>query len=107
MPDADMKKEMAMQLELARDAVVDEASFIHFLNVLSTDWFTENELHALSPQAPYSAGALGWENGNIGAFLEASASWAESSKNGPRFYDVPSNHWRRFADILFMGKIYE
>lgn len=103
----DFKQEMERQLQSARDAVVDEVSFLNFLNVLSTDWFAENELHATSPQSPYSAGALGWENGNIGAFLEAAARWAERSRNGLQFYEVPQNQWRRLADIMFMGKIYE
>nr|WP_198980322.1 hypothetical protein [Herbaspirillum sp. ASV7] len=102
-----IKQEMETQLESARDAVVDELSFINFLNVLSADWFAETELHAASPQSPYSAGALGWENGNIGAFLKASARWVENSRNGPQFYEIPTNPWRRVADIMFMGKIYE
>nr|WP_198984255.1 hypothetical protein [Herbaspirillum sp. ASV7] len=102
-----IKQEMERQLESARDAVVDEVSFINFLNVLSADWFAETELHAASPQSPYSAGALGWENGCIGTFLQASARWVENSRNDLQFYEVPANPWRRVADIMFMGKIYD
>ncbi|MFT0170091.1 DUF7660 family protein [Paraburkholderia mimosarum] len=78
----------------ALERVVDERSFIDFLNVLASDWF---EAPSLS----------GWESGSIGAFLDAAARWAEASENGLRFYDVPSNPWRRVADMLIAGKEYE
>ncbi|WP_321818702.1 MULTISPECIES: hypothetical protein [unclassified Paraburkholderia] len=81
-------------LREALDGVVDERSFIDFLHALASDW----------SEAPSQSG---WENGSIGAFLGAAAAWAEASKNGLRFYDVPSNPWRRFADMLIAGKEYE
>ena len=102
-----IKQEMERQLESARDAVVDEVSFINFLNVLSADWFAETELHAALLPSPYSSGVLGWKNGNIGAFLNASVRGVENSRNGPHFYEVSINPWRKVADILLMGKTYE
>jgi len=51
-----------------------------------------------------------WENKDIGAFLEAMASWMEDMDG---FYinqrlPVPKNpDWKVFADILMGGKLYE
>lgn len=81
-------------LREALDGVVDERSFIGFLHALACDWSA-----APSPSD--------WQNGSIGAFLDAAAAWAEASKNGLQFYDVPSNPWRRVADMLIAGKEYE
>jgi hypothetical protein len=88
--------------ELA-DQVHDEQSFIKFVAELAADWDEEREIAT----SPYSSGALGWENGTIGAFLESAGSWAESSINGLEFYEKPSNPWRRAAHILHAGKFYE
>lgn len=99
---------MTDPLDSALDAVVDEPSFIAFLAALAEDWELEREMEKTKPSLPFSPGARGWENGTIGAFLERSAAWAESSSAGlPLGYVVPSNPWRRCADIIYMGKIYE
>jgi hypothetical protein len=82
------------ELREALDRVVDERSFTDFLQMLACDWSTASD-------------PSGWENGSIGAFLDAAAAWAEASKNGLQFYDVPSNPWRRVADMLIAGKEYE
>jgi hypothetical protein len=95
-------------LRTALDAVVDEPSFIAFLNALAEDWELERGIEQIRPSSAYGAGARGWENGTIGAFLERAAAWAEDSSGGlPGVYDPPSNPWRRCADIIYMGKIYE
>ncbi|MDN7427002.1 hypothetical protein CFB89_24815 [Burkholderia sp. AU16741] len=103
----ELKREMAAKLQDALERVVDERSLIHFLRVLGHDWHTERQLEADSPLSPYAHAALGWENRSIGEYLEAMIDWAEASEEGLRFYDVPDNPWRRIADILFAGKIYE
>jgi hypothetical protein len=105
--DESLKREMAQRLTDALDRVVDEQSFVAFVLALAGDWEKEQELEAASPSPRYSNGALGWENGTIGAYLAAAADWADASKDGLRFYQVPTNAWRRAADILFAGKIYE
>jgi hypothetical protein len=48
-----------------------------------------------------------WENHTIEDFLEAAYSWGEESENGLEYYDKPNNPWKRTAQILYMGKIYE
>lgn len=69
--------------------------FISFLRALKKDYL-EN----------FSS----WENSDIGAFLEAMASWIEDMDG---FYinrglPVPEKpDWRVFADILMGGKLYE
>ncbi|WP_412024178.1 hypothetical protein [Burkholderia cepacia] len=103
----ELKSQMAERLQDALERVVDERSLIHFLRVLGHDWNTERQLEADLPPSPYARAALGWQNRSIGEYLEAMIDWAEASEDGLRFYDVPDNPWRRIADILFAGKIYE
>lgn len=102
-----LQAEMATKLSNALDRVTDERSFLDFLTALASDWFSEAEIEATTPSSPYSSGALGWENGSIGAFLEASCAWANASAKGLKYYTPSENPWRRTADILMAGKIYE
>ncbi|WP_414448897.1 hypothetical protein AB4851_06300 [Burkholderia sp. 22PA0099] len=102
-----LKTEMATKLRDALEQVSDERSFVEFLAHLATDWFTEAEIEATIQSSSYSSGALGWENGSIGAFLEASSAWANASATGLKYYTPSENPWRRAADILMAGKIYE
>lgn len=67
----------------------------------------ERALEAVNPSSPYGPGALGWENGTIGAMLEAAASWGEASIDSTQFYEKPENPWRRAARILLAGKLHE
>jgi len=48
-----------------------------------------------------------WQNDSIASFLEAAAEWGEDSENGLPHYEKPGNPWKRCAQILYMGKIYE
>ena len=86
---------MSATLHERADAVWDEATFVAFIAALAEDWEDEGP------------GANEWENGTIAAFLGAAAAWGESTKNGTEFYSVPSNPWRRAAQILLAGKFYE
>jgi hypothetical protein len=74
------------------DAVKDEQSFVAFLDSLAQD--RRND-----PEA--------WQWDKIEDFLEAAASWSEASRSGLKYYQVPDNAWKRFADIIYSGKIYE
>ena len=98
---------MALDLHDMADAVHDEESFLEFMSQLCADWEEEREIEATKPSSPYSAGALGWENGNIGAFLDAAAAWGTATINGAELYKKPDNPWRRAAQILHAGKFYE
>ena len=88
-------------------AVEDETTLIDFITALAADREDEVQKERSSPLSPYGPGANGWENGTIDTFLGAAAAWAESSKNGMPLYPKPTNPWKRFADILYAGKIYE
>lgn len=99
----EMKKNLAKLL----DAVVDEDSFVAFLSALAADRADEVKKEKKIPSSPYGPGANGWENGTIEAFLESATAWAEASKKGLPSYEKPDNPWKRCAEIIFMGKIYE
>jgi hypothetical protein len=98
---------MPIDLHALADQVNDEGTFLRFVAALAADWQEEREIEAVKPSSAYSAGALGWENGTVGAVLEAAARWGEESINGLRFYEKPTNSWRRAAHILHAGKFYE
>lgn len=59
---------MSDRLESARDAVVDETSFVEFLRILASDWVEESAKEASKPtqSSSYGPGANGWENSTIG-----------------------------------------
>jgi hypothetical protein len=95
-----------IDIETMLEAVVDEQTFLRFLEALAVDWEDGHQ----NPASSYGRDANGWENGTIGAYLDASASWGQASINGlpqKAAYEKPSNSWRRAAQILYMGKIYE
>lgn len=98
---------MGNKLLALLDTVEDELTFIEFLSALEADWNDEREKEKANPINKYGPVANGWENGSIGQFLEAAARWGIQSKNGLEFYKKPSNPWRRAADIIYMGRIYE
>lgn len=97
---------MATDLFQLADTVHDEKSFLDFVEALRADW-DEKEIENKTPSLPYSAGANGWENGEVGAFLDAAASWGKSSIKGMPTYTKPENPWCRAAHILHAGKFYE
>ena len=80
------------ELTTRLESVDDERTFVAFLKALETD-FRSNPGQ--------------WQNSSIEAFLECAASWAEDTRNGAPNYVMPSNAWKRAADIIYCGKIYE
>jgi hypothetical protein len=98
---------MSQQPSEALEEVVDEQSFIDFLGVLAADRDDEVTEGRAEPSSPYGPGKNGWENGTIEAFLWAAAAWGTSSINGMPLLPKSTNPWRRCADILYAGKIYE
>lgn len=87
-------------------AVDDETSFVAFMNALMADWEDERRKERKHPSSPHGPGANGWENGSIGAFLEAASAWAQSTA-GRDDSGINKNPWRRAAQILHAGKFYE
>lgn len=77
------------------ELVADRESFIAFTSKLSADWKGNLE---------------SWKNRDLGAYLEALASWVEDMDG---YYQnqglpMPENiNWRVFADILMAARVYE
>ena len=75
------------------EKIESKADFIHFLNVLSKD-FEKN------PDE--------WENKTIPSFLEQMAGWVEDYSTSPaNAIAWDTIQFRVFAQILYMGKMYE
>jgi len=87
-------------------SVHDEESFLQFLLALRDDREASIEREKVNPSPPFGPEAGGWENTTIEVFCDAAVAWARSSAHGTR-YKRPDNPWRRCADILYAGKIYE
>ncbi|MCW3792836.1 hypothetical protein OM416_14695 [Paenibacillus sp. LS1] len=80
-----------MLFELVNE-VEDEVTFVAFLQQLSKD----RKDHADE-----------WQNDSIASFLEAAAEWGQESVDGLLHYEKPDNPWKRCAQIMYMGKVYE
>lgn len=100
-------KTMATDLFHLADAVHDEETFLAFVEALHADWEDVKEIESRAPSPPFGSGVNGWENGSLGAFLEAAAAWGKASAQGLPSYRRPDNPWRRAAHILHAGKFYE
>ncbi|MBB6021173.1 hypothetical protein HNR77_002266 [Paenibacillus sp. JGP012] len=72
--------------------VQDEVTFIAFLSALHKD----RQAHADE-----------WQQDSIDSYLEAAADWGQESVDGLIHYEKPDNPWKRCAQIMYMGKIYE
>lgn len=89
------------------DAVTDEESFLQFILALADDWNEEQDMEKRNPSSQYGPGTLGWENGSVGTFLDAAASWGMASIHGLPDNPRTQNPWSRAAKILHAGKFYE
>ncbi len=89
------------------DEVVDEDSFIRFVQALAADRAAAAEEDRLNPPEMFGRCARGWENTKLEDFFEAAIAWARATRDGSNDYTVPENPWKRCAEILYMGKGYE
>jgi hypothetical protein len=74
---------------------------------MALDRQDEQQKELARPSSPYSAGANGWENCSIEAFLEAAAAWAESTSRTNNLEPEAADVWRRAAMIVVAGAFYE
>lgn len=88
------------------DTVSDEASFADFLSALAADRAESVAKEKVKPSSPYGPDSNGWENTSIEHFLESASAWATDSRHSPHL-KVSTNPWKRCADIIYAGKIYE
>jgi hypothetical protein len=86
------------------DAVVDKNTFIAFVSALADEREEAEEIERADPKAYSVDGALGWKNGDIAAFLNASL---EYFTEGPFHKPARKLSWRMFAEFLYHGKIIE
>ena len=96
-----------MELHELVEEVVDEKSFLTFVDALRKD----RELAAVAEKAPSSGtfdpAQRGWENITIESFLEAAHAWAEDTEFGATQDLKGASPWKKFAVFLYCGKIYE
>ena len=95
-----------MELYDALENVTDYQSFLVFVQALVEDWEDEVAKEKLQPSNPYGPGANGWENGTIGAYLEAALRCEKDHAKLHKTVDKQPS-WREFAQFLYRGKIYE
>ena len=92
-----------MDLDQLLDRVNSKESFLEFVAALRDDWEAERAEEQGRTPPILGQGLHGWENGTIGAFLDAMHAWTRDS--GDR---VPSGpDWQTFAQIIYAGKFYE
>ena len=89
------------------DAVCDERTFMSFLGALAEERMLDEAQEAKNPSSPYGPSRAGWEHSTIGNYLSAASAWAESSIDGIPLMPKETNPWKRMAQILHAGKIYE
>jgi hypothetical protein len=85
-----MKKDLS---QLA-DEVETEQDLLLFIQALQHDRTEEEEIEKNKLSSKYTAGANGWENGDIVGFLSAIESWGNSTINGLSTYKKPENPWK-------------
>ena len=86
------------------ESVVDQTTFIEFVEALADERDRALEIEQANPKAYIVDGALGWKNGDIAAFLGAGLQYfMETPLRKPE--REPS--WKMFAEFLYFGKIYE
>ena len=85
------------------DRVNSKDTFLEFIAALRADWEASCAEERLRPSSPYSPAARGWENPDLGRFLEAMHAWTDDM--GDRV--APDASWRAFAGMLIAANIYE
>ena len=89
------------------EAVADATSFLAFVHALVADREAAAARERAQPASPYGPDAGSWENDRVETFLAAAVRWAESTNIGLAQGLRADNPWRRFAQFLYLGKIYE
>ena len=98
---------MSAELHDILKEVSDEKTLLKFVEALISDRLSALKEERQSPNKLLDSTYGGWENTSIEAFLEGAAAWAESTNFGATQGLTLNNPWRRFANFLYCGKIYE
>jgi hypothetical protein len=92
-----------MELFELKNRVNSKETFLEFIQALRKDWDASQAWEKLHPSSTYGPSARGWENPDLGMFLESMYAWTQDSDEY-----VPSEaSWRTFAEILLAAKSYE
>ena len=92
---------MTTDLNELLEKVSSKETFFEFLKgALKLDKEDEDEKEKVNPSPAYSAGANGWENGTISAYLDAMQAFGQDT-------DKIKLDWKSFALLLYAGKFYE
>ena len=86
------------------DLVVDQTSFIRFVEALAEERTEAKAIEAANPQRYCVDGAHNWKNAEIDNFLEGCLDYFT-----PKPVHTPEQtpSWRMFAEFLYHGKIIE
>jgi len=85
------------------ERVDSKESFLEFVVALSADLEASRVAEQVSPSSPFGPAARGWENPDLGRFLDAMVAWTDDM--GERVPTAAS--WRTFAEMLCAAKVYE
>lgn len=95
-----------MQLYELLEEVNDRKSFVLFVKALINDRREDDKISKANPEKyQWSSGPLGWENGSIDTYLDAALSCFEDGKWREENPDEIT--WKKLAEFLYGGKIYE
>jgi len=92
-----------MELHELAEHVDSKETFLEFVAALRADWEASQAEESAQPSSPYGPDARGWENPDLGRFLEAMQAWTEDMADRV----APQQSWRTFAEMLMAAKIYE
>jgi hypothetical protein len=94
-----------MELHELLEEVKNRETFVAFVSALIKNRCDADELRQQNPEKYKWSSVLGWENGSIDTYLDAALSCFE---DGKRQDDKPEEiTWKKFAEFLYGGKIYE
>lgn len=94
-----------MELHKLLEEVNDRETFIIFVKALIQNRREADELEKQNPEKYRWSNVLGWENGSVDTFLDAALSCFEDGKW--REEKPEEITWKKFAEFLYGGKIYE
>jgi len=88
--------------------VVDADTFLRFLVAMLKDLRLSQRAELVVPSHPTAQAARGWENNELGSFLEAAIAGGAANRVGQGdAMQTAQRAWRASAEIIYCGKIYE
>lgn len=88
------------------NAVRDAGTFIAFLQTLSDDLPSDEEIEKKTATRLYFDGVGGWMNQSLSSFIEAAIAGGQDNNTGVDAAS-PEQAWKAAAEIIYFGKVYE